>query len=402
MHTRSHKQSCTTWLIIAGLGFGTCAFSADAQSNTRTRGSKSLRYDQYMGGSQMLKAFEPVVASAHSAVVSIRCDSRIKAFGTIIRDDGYLITKASELTGQIECELADGKRIPAKIIAIDETTDLALLKLEATNNLLPITWASIKDVRVGQWAITSSNDEQPLAVGVISVPNREIRNRLYLGISPKALQDGSGIEVLSLNRSMGAGRAGMKRGDIITHIDDRRVANRDDITDAVLGLKDGDAIQVRIKRDANIQTMSIELTAAKEPDLRNMQGQRSARDYGFDEVIQHDTVLSPRDCGGPLLNSSGKAIGINIARAGRVASYALPTHLVEPAIQRLFEKQNKPAQHTTAKHTKTHTNHPHTKPYLTKALGFEQTSLSINNPHTVQPQKHKRKPYISSAVRRRR
>lgn len=376
MQTRSHKQSHAAWLIIAGLSVGSLSYTAEAQ----TRAGKSLRYDQYMGGSRMLKAFEPVVISAHSAVVSIRCNSRIKAFGTIIRDDGYLITKSSELTGQIECELANGKRLPATIVATDEATDLALLKIEAANNLLPIRWATGKQVRVGQWAITSSNDEQPLAVGVVSVPNREIRNRLYLGISPKALQDGSGVEVLSLNRAMGAGRAGVKRGDIITHINDRRVANRDDITDAVLGFRDGDAIQVRIKRDGVTQIMSIELTAAKEPDLRNMQGQRSARDYGFDEVIQHDTVLSPRDCGGPLLDSSGKAIGINIARAGRVASYALPTHLVEPAIQRLFEKQNKPTQHATTKPTKTLNGRPHTKPYLTKALGFEQTSLSVSRP----------------------
>ena len=57
-------------------------------------------------------------------------------------------------------------------------------------------------------------------------------------------------------------------------------------------------------------------------------GPRNARLSGFDRAIQHDTVLDPDECGGPALDTNGKAIGINIARAGRVMSYALPSSLV--------------------------------------------------------------------------
>ena len=49
---------------------------------------------------------------------------------------------------------------------------------------------------------------------------------------------------------------------------------------------------------------------------------------GFAPVIQHDTVLQSSECGGPLVDLSGKVVGINIARAGRVESYAVPADQV--------------------------------------------------------------------------
>ena len=53
-------------------------------------------------------------------------------------------------------------------------------------------------------------------------------------------------------------------------------------------------------------------------------------------MIQHDTVLDPGECGGPIIDTSGRAIGINIARAGRVVSYALPSSLVIPAVESML------------------------------------------------------------------
>ena len=62
----------------------------------------------------------------------------------------------------------------------------------------------------------------------------------------------------------------------------------------------------------------------------------SERAEAFDLAIQHDTVLEPWQCGGPLVNLDGNAVGLNIARAGRVASYALPATLVRRIIEELM------------------------------------------------------------------
>ena len=62
----------------------------------------------------------------------------------------------------------------------------------------------------------------------------------------------------------------------------------------------------------------------------------SDRRTGFPAVLQHDTVLEPNQCGGPLIDLSGKAIGINIARAGRTESYAIPDDVLRPVIKDLL------------------------------------------------------------------
>jgi S1-C subfamily serine protease len=59
---------------------------------------------------------------------------------------------------------------------------------------------------------------------------------------------------------------------------------------------------------------------------------------GFDRVIQHDTVLDPDECGGPVLDIAGRVVGLNIARAGRVVSYALPASLVIPQMVSMLEE----------------------------------------------------------------
>jgi S1-C subfamily serine protease len=54
----------------------------------------------------------------------------------------------------------------------------------------------------------------------------------------------------------------------------------------------------------------------------------SKRATDFPSVIQHDTALMPSDCGGPLVDLSGKVVGINIARGGRTETYAAPASRV--------------------------------------------------------------------------
>ena len=79
--------------------------------------------------------------------------------------------------------------------------------------------------------------------------------------------------------------------------------------------------------------MNIRLTLAERdkvaPDnqrsnLQNSMGSiLSRRRKDFPEAFQHDSMLSSKTCGGPIVDLSGKIVGINIARAGRVSSLAI-------------------------------------------------------------------------------
>jgi Do/DeqQ family serine protease len=73
--------------------------------------------------------------------------------GFIVRGDGFIYTNYHVLEGadQIDVKLKDGREFKAKVVGTDEKTDIAVIKIEATN--LPVAQFADSDaVRVGQFA----------------------------------------------------------------------------------------------------------------------------------------------------------------------------------------------------------------------------------------------------------
>ena len=64
----------------------------------------------------------------------------------------------------------------------------------------------------------------------------------------------------------------------------------------------------------------------------------SRRDDNFPTVFQHDTPLFPEQCGGPITDLDGNVLGVNIARKGRAASYAIPASHLQTLIDELLRK----------------------------------------------------------------
>jgi chorismate mutase-like protein len=61
----------------------------------------------------------------------------------------------------------------------------------------------------------------------------------------------------------------------------------------------------------------------------------SSRRTGYPTILQHDSVVKPADCGGPLVDLDGKVIGLNICRAGRVESWAIPAEVIKAVLPEL-------------------------------------------------------------------
>ncbi|HWP31889.1 MAG TPA: trypsin-like peptidase domain-containing protein [Fimbriimonadales bacterium] len=98
--------------------------------------------------------------------------------GVIVSSDGYIVTNYHVVEGAeaVTVRMLNGKVLPAKIVGKDELTDLALLKVDATN--LPFAkLANSDDVAVGEWVIAVGNPlgyEGTVSVGVVSALNRDL------------------------------------------------------------------------------------------------------------------------------------------------------------------------------------------------------------------------------------
>jgi len=89
----------------------------------------------------------------------------------------------------------------------------------------------------------------------------EDENRAMLGVTTEGNEKGAEIE--SVTKESAAEKAGLKKGDIITKIDNRKVESTDDVTDAIRNHKPGDKVSVTYLRDGKTQTVTTELTKWK-------------------------------------------------------------------------------------------------------------------------------------------
>ena len=290
----------------------------------------------------MLRAFAPVSATTRYSIVKFRVDGKTVALGAIVDTNGLALSKASELKkGKLTCWLASDKEIDAELISTDQEDDVALVRVHSPG-LKPIQWES-DGVHVGQWAITPGIAKTPHAVGIISALPRRIRpQRAYIGI---VFDDKSSApKVNELMAGFGAEKAGLKQGDVILSVNSAPVTNRQQVVEIIREMREGQTVKLRVQGaeeefDAQVQLMVLRGDQLERvyPQQRfnRLRGEVSQRAEGFEEAIEHDTVLQPWLCGGPLVNLEGKAIGLNIARAGRVSTYALPAKLVKRILDNL-------------------------------------------------------------------
>ncbi|MEP6780015.1 MAG: trypsin-like peptidase domain-containing protein [Gemmatimonadaceae bacterium] len=110
--------------------------------------------------------------------------------GFIIRTDGVIVTNAHVVAGatKVSVGMRDGTSFPAKVLGVDETNDLALVKIDAKN--LPVApLGTSSDLLVGEWAIAIGNpfgfvlgnSEPSVSVGVVSAVGRNLAGRNEIG-----------------------------------------------------------------------------------------------------------------------------------------------------------------------------------------------------------------------------
>jgi serine protease Do len=285
-------------------------------------------------------AFRDVVRHPLKSTVRVFSENRRVALGTIVDADGYILTKASELKGDARCQLYTGQRLDAEVVAVRDDCDLAVLKVDASG-LAPVQWRESGVPPVGSWVAAPGLETIPVSIGIVSVEPRKIQRRLpAMGIIIEEADAGPRIH--RVIPDSGAAEAGLKASDVITHLNGKAIKTRDGLIASIQEFRPGDRVKIRVQRGEKDMTIDVllgertQLTLGSRDQFQNSLGGRlSDRRADFPLALQHDTVLQPNQCGGPLVDLDGKAVGINIARASRVSSYAIPASTILPILDEL-------------------------------------------------------------------
>src|SRR5215510_14322752 len=100
--------------------------------------------------------------------------------GFIITQDGYILTNAHvvDAADEITVKLTDKREFKAKVIGADRRTDVALIKIEASN-LPAVRLGDPNKLRVGEWVLAIGSPfgfENTVTAGIVSAKSRSLPN----------------------------------------------------------------------------------------------------------------------------------------------------------------------------------------------------------------------------------
>ena len=104
--------------------------------------------------------------------------------GFIYSSDGYIVTNHHVIKNakKIIVKLNNKTELTAKVIGSDEQSDIALLKVKATN-LQPVKIGNSEDIKVGQWVLAIGSPfgfESTVTAGIVSAKGRSLPNGNYV------------------------------------------------------------------------------------------------------------------------------------------------------------------------------------------------------------------------------
>ena len=303
--------------------------------------------------SKIRKLWEPIVAAANRSVVEVCVDERAMVLGTVVGKD-LVVTKLSEITVKKDededapvLSIDQGDQSwPCQQIGVDRPTDLALLRVTPTTgaSLTPVRWKEQAELAPGAFLASVDGSDAPFGVGVLAaevyvhtVP------RAFLGIR-FANPTGGEAAIDEAVEHGAAAAAGIRSGDVVVRFGDEEIEDTDALRAAIRARQPGDKVQVTVRRGEDKVTVDVVLGTNSSPmrsDQESVWGELSEVRSGFQRVLQHDTVLKPEDCGGPVVDLSGAVVGVNVARAGRIETLALPAEDVRAVVARLLAADKK-------------------------------------------------------------
>lgn len=99
--------------------------------------------------------------------------------GVIVSSKGYIVTNNHVIKGatKVEVTLYDKRKFTATLVGTDPNTDLAVLKIDAPQNIPTVDFANSDDIKVGEWVLAVGNPFEltsTVTAGIISAKGRNI------------------------------------------------------------------------------------------------------------------------------------------------------------------------------------------------------------------------------------
>jgi putative serine protease PepD len=280
---------------VSGAGVATYLGNQNSSVSTTSQSVQGITIND----SDEINQITAVAAKASPSVVTISvsgAQSGGSGSGVIVSRDGYVLTNNHVVTldgatesADITLQDNDGNIYSAEIVGTDPTVDLAVLKIDSTEEFTPIEWADSSKLNVGDLTIAMG---APLGLagtvttGIVSALNRSIQ------IASSAVEDNGG-------------------------------------TDSGQGQDPFDFFNFDLGQEAPSQSRASSSISIP--------------------VIQTDAAINPGNSGGALLDAQGRLIGINvaIASAGSASAaagsigvgFALPSNLALRVSEELIENQ---------------------------------------------------------------
>jgi S1-C subfamily serine protease len=314
-----------------------------------------LRSADYTQGRTTVARFRSVVAATRTSVVQVLNGGVPVALGTVVGEDGLIVTKGSELPPTPRCRLHDGRIVLARFIRVAHAFDLALLRVHCTD-LTPVRWAK-GDPRVGSLLAAASNQELPLAVGVVSVARRDMISAAppdaSLPLRVTANRPGVFGTVQPAERGLlalwarsegylvtdvfdRAWEAGIRPGDLLLKLGAQPIHADRDTLKAVEGRLSGDVISAVLQRKGKVLTLPLPLG----PEPEDPPGtDHSYRRDNFPAVFECAVPFFTTECGGPLVDLNGHAVGITVCRVAPHGGMAIPGDCIQRLMSDMAEEE---------------------------------------------------------------
>ena len=122
----------------------------------------------------------------HFGVPQQQGDTPIRGLGSgfIVTADGTVLTNAHVVEGadEVTVKLTDKREFKAKVLGVDKTTDVAVLKIDG-KNLPVVKIGRIADTRVGEWVLAIGSPfgfENSATAGIVSAKSRSLPDGSYV------------------------------------------------------------------------------------------------------------------------------------------------------------------------------------------------------------------------------